>query len=173
MKAMNTGTQSQDAIGPIRIFVYGTLKYGFWNHDRFCRGAYYIEEAVVRGKLFELPSGIPVLKVPETDILAVGTLDPMADAATQERFEEQAIAAFEVNMADWQMIQGEMIVFPDPQSSLPPIDRLEGFRPDFHCLYRRALVPIMTKDGVQPAWCYVGGDGSFLNMVPTGKTSWP
>ncbi|MBW1987856.1 MAG: gamma-glutamylcyclotransferase, partial [Deltaproteobacteria bacterium] len=43
------------------LFVYGTLKRGCWNHERFCRGVLSVEEAVVRGRLYELPSGIPVL----------------------------------------------------------------------------------------------------------------
>ena len=63
-------------------FVYGTLKRGYWNHERFCRGLLSVEEAVVRGRLYELPSGIPVLEVPEADVLAHGTADPLADVAT-------------------------------------------------------------------------------------------
>jgi hypothetical protein len=35
----------------------GTLKRGFWNHDRFCWGVLAVEDAVVRGRLFETPSG--------------------------------------------------------------------------------------------------------------------
>ena len=69
--------------GMLRLFVYGTLKRGFWNHDRFCRGVLTVEAAVVRGRLFETSSGIPVLEVPEEDILAVGTTNPLADVATQ------------------------------------------------------------------------------------------
>ena len=30
----------------LRLFVYGTLKKGFWNHDRFCTRAINIEPAV-------------------------------------------------------------------------------------------------------------------------------
>ena len=69
----------------LRLFVYGTLKQGYWNHERFCRGVLSVEEAVVRGRLYELPSGIPVLEVPEADVLAYGTADPLADVATQAR----------------------------------------------------------------------------------------
>jgi hypothetical protein len=46
--------------GMLRLFVYGTLKRGFWNHDRFCRGVLTVEDAVVRGRLFETNSGILV-----------------------------------------------------------------------------------------------------------------
>ena len=49
------------------------------NHERFCGSVLSVEEAVVRGCLYELPSGIPVLEVPEADVLAHGTADPSAD----------------------------------------------------------------------------------------------
>ena len=63
----------------LRFFVYGTLKRGFWNHDRFCRGVLDIREAEMRGRLYEMHSGIPVLKVPDGDVLAHGTSDVLAD----------------------------------------------------------------------------------------------
>jgi len=71
------------------LFVYGTLKRGYWNHDRFCRGVLDVQEAMVRGRLYEMPSGIPVLQVPDVDILAHGTADPLADVATQARLSDR------------------------------------------------------------------------------------
>ncbi len=83
-QAMNpTEPSNEKTNGMLRLFVYGTLKRGFWNHDRFCRGVLTVEDAVVWGRLFETPSGIPVLQIPEEDILAVGTTNPHADVATQ------------------------------------------------------------------------------------------
>ena len=77
-QAMNPAEPSNsNTSGMLRLFVYGTLKRGFWNHDRFCRGVLTVEDAVVRGRLFETSSGIPVLQVPEEDILAVGTTNPL------------------------------------------------------------------------------------------------
>ncbi|WP_211341206.1 gamma-glutamylcyclotransferase family protein [Desulfoglaeba alkanexedens] len=73
----------------LRLFVYGTLKRGFWNHDRFCRGVLDVREAVVRGRLYEMHSGIPVLQVPDGDVLAHGSPDPLADVAAQAQFSEQ------------------------------------------------------------------------------------
>lgn len=61
--------------GLLHIFVYGTLKRGMWNHERFCAGARSIREAVVRERLYEMDCGLPVLQVPEADILAHGTAD--------------------------------------------------------------------------------------------------
>ena len=69
----------------LRLFVYGTLKQGFWNHDHFFRGVVTVENTMVRGRLFETSSRIPVLLVPEENILAVRTTNPRADVATQAR----------------------------------------------------------------------------------------
>jgi gamma-glutamylcyclotransferase (GGCT)/AIG2-like uncharacterized protein YtfP len=48
------------------MFFYGTLKRGERNHDRYCSGTLRIEEATVRGQLYDLPLvGYPALVVPE------------------------------------------------------------------------------------------------------------
>lgn len=54
----------------LRLFVYGTLKRGYWNHQRFCAQARSIEPAVVWGRLYHLHAGFPALEVPEGLILA-------------------------------------------------------------------------------------------------------
>jgi len=128
----------ENATGLLRLFVYGTLKRGYWNHERFCRGVLSVEEAVVRGRLYELPSGIPVLEVPEADVLAHGTADPLADVATQARLAAEFAARaahpeLEENGAPggrWGPVYGELLTFDDPETRLPAIDRLEGFLPD-------------------------------------------
>ena len=151
--------------GMLRLFVYGTLKRGFWNHDRFCRGVLTVEDAVVRGRLFETSSGIPVLEVPEEDILAVGTTNPLADVATQAHvtarmFNPEPTPDRLPNKgtgAPWGSVYGDLLAFDDPETRLPAIDRLEGFhrRP---CLYRRVLVPVRINRTVLPTWLYVVGD---------------
>lgn len=161
------------ATGALLIFVYGTLKQGQVNHDRFCRTALCIEEAAVRGRLYELPSRIPVLQVPDNSIIAVGTSDSLADVATQEGFTENLTVETADDEARWQMIHGELVVFPDPQSSLPPIDRLEGFRPGLPSMYRRVLVTIMLDDRRIAAWCYTGDERTIQHATPTRKTCWP
>lgn len=67
----------------LRLFVYGTLKRGFWNHDQFCTRAISIEPATTWGWLYHLPAGFPALEVPDCSILAHGTADPLADTRTQ------------------------------------------------------------------------------------------
>ena len=166
-QAMNpTKPSNANTSGMLRLFVYGTLKRGFWNHDRFCRGVVAVEDALVRGRLFETSSGIPVLQVPEEDILAVGTTNPLADVAAQAH-----VAACMFNSkptpdrlpkkgtgAPWGPVYGELLTFDDPETRLPAIDRLEGFHPGGPCLYRRVLVPAQVNGAGLPAWLYVAGD---------------
>jgi gamma-glutamylcyclotransferase (GGCT)/AIG2-like uncharacterized protein YtfP len=61
-----------------------------------------------------------------------------------------------VTAGDWGRVYGELLTFDDPESSLPAIDRLEGFRPGDRSLYRRVLLPVIIIDMIQPAWLYIG-----------------
>ncbi|MCB2141328.1 gamma-glutamylcyclotransferase [bacterium] len=141
----------------IACFVYGTLKRGFWNHDRFCRNAIDIQPATTWGRLYALPIGYPALEVLESSILAYGTADPLADAATQARLAAKLPphAADHPPSGDWNLIHGELVTFPDPARDLPPIDRLEGFHPDQDTFYQRALVLVRIDSMIWPAWLYV------------------
>ena len=159
-QSMNPNEPSKEnTAGILRLFVYGTLKRGCWNHDRFCRGVLSVEEAVVRGRLYELPSGIPVLEVPGRDILARGTADPLADVATQSRFAEDLASILEpvpkrATASDWAPVYGELLTFGDPETHLPAIDRLEGFHPGGSSLYRRVLVLVCSGGRTAPTWFY-------------------
>lgn len=167
--------------GMLRLFVYGTLKRGFWNHDRFCRGVLTVEDAVVRGRLFETHSGIPVLEVPEKDILAVGTANPLADVATQAQVTARMSNPEPIpdrlpnkgTGAPWGPVYGELLTFDDPETRLPAIDRLEGFHPGGPSLYCRVLVPVQVNRSVLPAWLYVGEDPIFKRFTPLGGSCWP
>ena len=146
--------------GLLRVFVYGTLKRGMWNHERFCSGALSIEEAVVRGRLYEMDCGLPVLQVPEADILAHGTADPRADVATQARLEAEMAQhpdprAKGRTRRGWGLVHGELMVFDDPAERLPRLDRLEGFRPGEPSLYSRVLVPVLSEGVILPVWAYI------------------
>lgn len=144
------------------LFVYGTLKRGCWNHDRFCQGALHIQEAAVRGRLYELPSGIPVLQVSENDVLAVGTGDIPADVNVQKRMTSMlASQRLEPTMGQ-EVVYGELLTFDDPAQRMPAIDRLEGFRPGQPSLYRRVLAPVFTEDGIAAAWVYVTDSEQYL-----------
>ncbi len=166
--AMNPGERRMNPNEPskantsaiLKLFVYGTLKRGYWNHDRFCRGVLDVQEAMVRGRLYEIPSGIPVLQVPEVDILAHGTADPLADVATRARLSDRVALSLEATPknatpGDWGPVFGELLTFDDPESRLPAIDRLEGFHPGGLSLYKRVLVPVCISGQISLAWVYV------------------
>ncbi len=175
-----TEPSNPNTIGMLRLFVYGTLKRGFWNHDRFCRGVLTVEDAVVRGRLFETSSGIPVLEVPEEDVLAIGTTNPLADVATQahvtarmsnpeptpDRHQENATGA------PWGPVYGELLTFDDPETRLPAIDRLEGFHPGGPCLYCRVLVSAQANGTELPVWLYVVEVTSNRSFKPLPSGKW-
>ena len=137
----------------ISIFVYGTLKQGYWNHERFCKTAVNIEPAWVWGRLYSLPEGYPGLIVPKQNILATGTTNPIADAKLQNSttLDNDALSKPD---GDWDKIQGELITFANPELDLPPIDRLEGFNTGGWCLYERVLVPVELSGKSATAWVY-------------------
>ena len=156
------GTRSPPCL--LRLAVYGTLRTGHPNHERFCSGYLSVQPVQIRGALRWLSRRIPMLHVPETDILAHGTDDPLADVATQAEW----MAQFEAEGHQYQdkgealvhrnvgVVAGEVFVFDDPSERLPQIDRLEGFRPNGSSLYRRVLVGVWAEDGCQiPTWVYV------------------
>ena len=156
----------------LRIFVYGTLKRGGRFHDEFCRNALSIEEAQVLGQL-ETTGPYPILTVPASLILAVGTADPLADLATQDRiaaFADAADLLTQVQLsrttsrtseggphADWELISGELITLADPTARLGALDHLEGFKPGAASLYRRVLLPVRIVETreVEVGWGWV------------------
>lgn len=139
----------------MKLFVYGTLKRGFANHDRYCRDAIDIQPATTWGRLHQLPAGFPALVVPESGILAHGTTDPLADAVTQARFATLR-SDLTLPSGDWDLIQGELVTLPEPERTLPAIDHLEGFHPTAGSFYRRVLISIMLDSKALPAWVYLG-----------------
>lgn len=148
------------------MFFYGTLKRGHANHDLYCRGYWRVETATVRGRLYDLPSGYPALVVPEEDVRAVGTADPLGDASTQQQLGREG--AYHPHGT---LVSGELLTFDDPGERLPALDRLEGFDPAGPSLYRRVLIPAETSGGDEVlAWAYVieRSSGTYL---PGG--SWP
>ena len=143
--------------GGLLLFVYGTLKRGFAAHDRFCRKARFLGEAVVWGRLYHLPEGYPALEIPESAVIACGSADLAADAALQTCVGPPAFVRPE---GDWDLVCGELFAFSDPAAAIPPIDRFEDFCPDpgpapDHSLYLRALVPVRRGDETLAAWMYV------------------
>jgi hypothetical protein len=83
-----------------------------------------------------------MLNVPPEDVLAVGTTDYLADAAVQARLTADLAGRPQppAPPGAWDLIPAEVFTFDNPETRMPPLDRLEGFRPGGRSLYRRVLV---------------------------------
>ena len=152
----------------LTMFIYGTLKRGERNHERYCSGALRVEEGAVRGELYDLPLfGYPELIVPEESVRAFGTDDPARDAELQER-----LARGHPSTLEGSLVSGEILYFDDAGSRLPAIDRLEGFDPaDASSPFRRVLLPVEPEEGrALLAWAYVVREPSGT-YLPDGR--WP
>lgn len=155
------------------LFVYGTLKRGYWNHELFCQDAIFIQPASIIGRLYELPSGIPVLDVPKESILSVGSNDVCHDAQIQNVIGPGKTTYPECS-DPWRWIEGEMIALPDPYRTVPPIDQLEGFSPGGAFGYRRVLVRAsLAGQTAIPAWCYVSTQSLLHDAQLLCKNAWP
>jgi gamma-glutamylcyclotransferase (GGCT)/AIG2-like uncharacterized protein YtfP len=153
---------------PLFMFFYGTLKRGERNHERYCSGVLRVEEAMVRGDLYDIPlMGYPALVVPEESIRAFGTGDYARDAEEQWR-----LGGGPVSRLEGPRVFGEIFAFDDPESRLPAIDSLESFDPtDATNHYRRVLLPVETNGGSGLlAWSYVVEESSGI-FLPKGR--WP
>lgn len=136
------------------LFVYGTLKKGFPAHERFFGKDAELENALVRGELFDLPAGYPALAVPQKDILA--------DAEKQR-------GKFIVRRGH--PVHGETIRFDEPGRTLPMLDAFEGFDPEGESLYVRVLITAWSASGASfPVWAYVMESPSG-ERLPGGR--WP
>ncbi len=149
---------SSAAVSELRVFVYGTLKKGFSNHDAYCAGVLRISPAWLYGRLFKLSPEIPVMTVPEESILAVGT----AVAADDIEIQQMLKSGLRVQTREasdglaWKKIRGELLLFEDPESRLPLLDGLENFCPGDISTYLRVLAPINLPGGLRTtAWTYI------------------
>ena len=84
-------------------------------------------------------------------ILARGSANPLTDARRQQ---EIGTPRFGRPTGDWDLIHGELVTFTDPQRDLPPIDRLEGFRPGGHSMYQRVMVASLQGATPCAVWTY-------------------
>lgn len=148
------------------LFVYGTLKRGSPNHDRFCESALKTEEARACGDLYDLPFGFPALVVSEKSIYAVGTTDYASDAAKQHRLNGSGLSP----ESEGPRVYGEIFTFDNPEKRLPALDRLEGFDPMVSSFYRRVLFPVESSGSFTLAWAYTIEKPAGTHL-PAGR--WP
>lgn len=133
---------------PFDVFVYGTLKRGHDNHERYCSGVRRIQPATTRGSLYDLPFGFPGLTVAPGCVLARGTDDYAADARRQREAEPPFPSG------PGPTVFGELLSFDDPDERLPALDALEGYRPGEPSLYGRVLIPVRCAGRQLSAWAY-------------------
>ncbi len=163
----------------LRIFVYGTLKKGFSNHESYCKGVLRIVPATLRGRLYKLLPDIPVMIVPDSVILASGSADIGEDMrllAQSGRASRAEAPGNEISGSDgnWNTINGEILFFGDPEKRLPLVDSLEEFRPGEASTYLRVLLEVLPVDGPPlTVWTYVAGFDTAGLEEYEGKTWYP
>ena len=167
---MSPGIESRFC--PLRLFVYGSLKHGFSNYGRYCRGAGSVEEAQIEGRLFQLPSGYPVLVLPQSRILVRGTCDVVGDLRSQaaEKFGQTGVSRS--GRLGESRVHGQLLTFAGSAARLRAIDGLEQFRPGRKNPYKRVLIEVYSRTRQAPvtAWTYVAGDLSTRGrLILTGK----
>jgi len=164
------------------LFVYGTLKEGFHNHEHYCRGVRSVEPAYTWGRLHVWEPGVPILAVPRREILLRGSADIPDDLLAVERLlsrRRQPLDLRRFRMRRWRRIQGQLLSFPDPERRLRILDALEGFNPATgRRAYERVLLPVKRTDpepGQPPvlaAWCYVVPAGEKAPGEGLDLVSW-
>ena len=157
-----------------RVVVYGTLKQGQRNFERYCRGVLAIEPASVLGKLYYLSDGrhlsygYPMLDVPPEHVLAIGTNDFVSDVALMNASFAHAAAG----KGDWELICGEIHTFEDPNERFTSLDALEDFHPGGPSLYYRVLLRTVSPPGLL-VWTYVAADGRVPSGAQRIGPCWP
>ncbi len=65
----NTNFLSEPTLSNLKVFVYGTLKPGEYNYQRYCMGKVVEEKrAIAFGQLFDLPLGYPAMTLGESPV---------------------------------------------------------------------------------------------------------
>lgn len=154
---------------PLLLFVYGTLKRGHGNHERYCAGVGECHPASIRGRLHDFRASYPMLEIPAEDVLLAGGADLEGDCA-------RAAAFTGVRVSGPAQVRGELLIFPGHEP-LARLDQLEAFFPEQPalCEYLRLLAPVRLEDGRElAAWVYAIGpaaDRRDLVHLPGGV--WP
>ncbi len=138
-------------IKPTSIFVYGTLKPGEANYDRYCAGRVTFQcAAIAPGYLYALPVGYPAMVA--IDRGAVPGAEP-------ERHRQNYPAADLETGKSEAIVWGYLLKFSDP-SCLRQLDELEDYFPQrspSENEYYRTSVALLTPER-QPlgsAWVYL------------------
>lgn len=137
----------------LHVFVYGTLKRGYWNHDRCMKSFVSVEPATIVGRIHLRHTRTPILEIPPPHVLAFGTTDCSADLRTQERLAVRAAISVHADER-WLNVHGELYAFDDAATRVPLLDELEEYVPGADSLYDRVLAPVSSASA-RAAWVYV------------------
>lgn len=153
----------------LKLFVYGTLKVGEWNHTRMFGGTDIkaVEGATINGLLYDM--GFPALQIDPNQVRLEGTRDYKDDVKAQD-----IAVGKELNIT-LKEISGELFHIPD-ESILYSLDMLEGFVPGSKhnangYPYKRFLMEVKLKDGsITSAWVYAAPEALKVPLYP--GTNW-
>ncbi|MDR1607088.1 MAG: gamma-glutamylcyclotransferase [Deltaproteobacteria bacterium] len=160
----------------IQLFVYGTLKRGYYNHGIFIPKDSPIVPARIQGQLYLTAYGFPTLTIPQENILAHGSLDIAKDVALSAELNPP-----KPSWADWpessaesplSLVQGELVTLADPLKHIKQIDLLESFSPPSRCMYKRVMAWVKAEELVL-AWVYINGEFELDNLLLLPEGSWP
>jgi len=155
----------------LKVFVYGTLKSGYQNHQRYCRGVVRVEKADLFGRLYDMGVGYPALELPPEAIIAEGTADHLADIQTQAEFaaKHESWRPIVRPGGGWGLVRGEVLTFNYPAAQFAGMDHLEGFRPGSRSLYQRVLTIARWNGATAPVWSYVMEDFGGARRILDGE----
>jgi gamma-glutamylcyclotransferase (GGCT)/AIG2-like uncharacterized protein YtfP len=129
----------------LKVFVYGTLKPGERNYQRYCGDRVITQvPAIVPGKLFALPFGYPALLWERN----LANLDD--DISPTQDFQNQA--PDQNNWAQDNWVQGYLLTFAN-NTELAKLDALESYRldrPPSVNEYQRLEMEVFSRDSNQP-----------------------
>jgi gamma-glutamylcyclotransferase (GGCT)/AIG2-like uncharacterized protein YtfP len=152
-----------DKASTFDVFVYGTLKRGERNFERYCSGYIAVRSAHICGTLLLRHTGTPIIQYPEASILYRGTADLMGDLEVQRTQGAVLLESTEGAPAKRDsMIEGELFTFAAEEDRVAKLDYLEEFQADAPSLYDRILAPVYPSADcpevpVSPvaAWVYI------------------
>ncbi len=169
--------RSNERAADTLVFVYGTLKRGYWNHTPWLDGCEYLRDTMTKGRLWVRRTLTPILEIPVGHHLLRGTADVRADVAAAGALGQargriraarplppdalpksssgSASDMIPTDMDHFLWVTGELYRLTDPSIQLPRLDELEEFVPEDAAasLYDRQLAPV-DKDGQTLAWLY-------------------
>lgn len=136
----------------LSLFAYGTLKSTQPEHIHHCRPPLSAGYATVRGTLWRLREGYPILQIDPKLTILDATDNLVADWQKALDIARDTTPP-EVNEGKW--IEGELFKYVLNPNSLEQMDRWENFTAGIKGTYQRRVIWIKDELGADvPAWAY-------------------